>query len=550
MSSSSSIIKKRENNSILLLFANTCRKEGNFNDVVIEAGNEKISANRMVLACFSSYFDKMFKVQMKEKFQNTVVIQNIDSAILKTIVDYMYSGEILINNENATELLACADYLAMEELKEFCFEFLKTAMTTCNCLTILATANLYTNDLLKNHTLKFIKKNFGDIACSADFKNLAKSDLVLCINNLNRNHVKEAVISRSILDWTKHDEDNRKQYFSELWDLVNFNKLSPESISEIVSERLICANLAFSNMMNVRLVQLLKDKRVFENESKVVSFGGWGTKMKVIEVYCTVNKSSLTLPDLPVPMEAHKSLKLKNYVYCFGGYSFHSGISERVFRLQLNENCLKWEEMASLNERRQNLGATVFNDCIVVAGGRNGGKVLASTEIYCPQTDEWKYSVSLKPGRSGNELVVCDDCLYSIGGFSGGKYLGYTERLDEVQGFWEPLAPMHTPRDLFAVVNCGGEVFAIGGVTENNKVVKSVERYNADINKWIFVCDMHIERCRHSASVLHDQIYVVGGVKSEGKVVKEIECYDTKLDKWEIVTTNKEELINHGLTVI
>lgn len=550
MSVSNSICRKRENSAVLLTYANVSRKEGNFNDVIIEAGNSKIPANRMVLSCFSAYFDKMFKVQMKEKFQDTVKILGIDSATFSTVVDYMYSGEILISADNATELLACADYLGMDDLVQFCFEYLTSEISVDNCLTIFATANLYNNTTVKSHTLKFVKKHFGEISQTVDFKGLSKSDLILCISTLNRNHVKEAVVSRSILEWTQYDEENRKKDFAELWNLVNLKKLSFESIGEIVTESLITDNLRFSNMMNIRLVELLKEKRMFENESRILSLGGWGTKTKVIEVYCTAGKSNTKFPDLPLPIETHRALKLNNYVFCFGGFCFHSGLSERAFQLRLNEDCMKWEDITQMNDKRQCFGATVFNDCIIVAGGRNGGKVLSSTEIYDPQKKTWEFSVPLFFERNGNELVVCDGCLYTIGGYSSGEYLSNTERLDEDHRLWESLTPMHVARDLFAVVNCDGEIFAIGGVTYNNKVVKTVERYDFDVNEWMFVSDMHVERCRHAACVLHGRVYVIGGVKNDGTVVTDIECYNPSQDRWEIVGKTKDELLNHDLAVV
>ena len=58
----------------LLEYANTKRNTENFNDVTIQAGAESISANRMVLACYSKFFESMFLSQLKEKYQNTVEI--------------------------------------------------------------------------------------------------------------------------------------------------------------------------------------------------------------------------------------------------------------------------------------------------------------------------------------------------------------------------------------------------------------------------------------------------------------------------------------------
>ena len=81
----------------LLQYANNKRVDGDFNDVTIQAGAESISANRMVLACYSKFFESMFLSQLKEKYQNTVKIKTFDGIAVKHIIEYIYTGSIHIN---------------------------------------------------------------------------------------------------------------------------------------------------------------------------------------------------------------------------------------------------------------------------------------------------------------------------------------------------------------------------------------------------------------------------------------------------------------------
>jgi len=46
--------------------------DGGFNDVTVEERGESIPANRMVLACYSKFFESMFLSPIKERYQNTV----------------------------------------------------------------------------------------------------------------------------------------------------------------------------------------------------------------------------------------------------------------------------------------------------------------------------------------------------------------------------------------------------------------------------------------------------------------------------------------------
>ena len=97
-----------------------------FNDVIIEAATETIAVNRTILSCCSRFFVGMFDLEMKEKYQHDPVqINGFDGESVKALIDFMYSGEVTIKNENVMDLLAASDHLQMGEVKEFCFEFLE-----------------------------------------------------------------------------------------------------------------------------------------------------------------------------------------------------------------------------------------------------------------------------------------------------------------------------------------------------------------------------------------------------------------------------------------
>ena len=68
----------------------------------------------------------MFDLETKEKYQNPVQIHGVDGAAVKSVIDFMYSGEVKITSENVMELIAASDYLQVDEVKRFCFEFLES----------------------------------------------------------------------------------------------------------------------------------------------------------------------------------------------------------------------------------------------------------------------------------------------------------------------------------------------------------------------------------------------------------------------------------------
>ena len=67
---------------------------------------------------------------------------------------------------------------------------------------------------------------------------------------------------------------------------------------------------------------------------------------------------------------------------------------------------------------------------------------------------------------------------------------------------------------------------------------------------WTNVNSMNVERYFHAACVLQDKIYVVGGGNAAGNVVKSIECYDPELDRWEIVGETNENCCSHAIVAL
>jgi len=54
---------------------------------------------------------------MREKYNNVVKLEDTSSDIMQCIVDFIYTGKLDVNQENALELLLAADYLRIESTR-------------------------------------------------------------------------------------------------------------------------------------------------------------------------------------------------------------------------------------------------------------------------------------------------------------------------------------------------------------------------------------------------------------------------------------------------
>lgn len=79
---------------------NTLREQNQLCDVLLKAAGSEIPAHRVVLASSSPYFFAMFTGELSESRQTVVTMREIDSRALELLVQYVYTAEIEVTEDN------------------------------------------------------------------------------------------------------------------------------------------------------------------------------------------------------------------------------------------------------------------------------------------------------------------------------------------------------------------------------------------------------------------------------------------------------------------
>lgn len=114
----------------------------------------------MVLASCSEYFYAMF-TGFEESRQDRITIQGVDPAALNLLVEYMYTSNIYITEENVQILLQAANLLILTEVKQACCDFLQSQLDPSNCIGIRGFADMHGCMDLFNYAENFIEQHFA-----------------------------------------------------------------------------------------------------------------------------------------------------------------------------------------------------------------------------------------------------------------------------------------------------------------------------------------------------------------------------------------------------
>ena len=220
-------------------------------------------------------------------------------------------------------------------------------------------------------------------------------------------------------------------------------------------------------------------------------------------------------PDLPGPRDHGTMAAVGGSLYLVGGYTTGlSGATDQVFRLNSPEG--EWEEVASMETPRGALATVAIQGRLVALGGANDDGVLASTEIYDPDTDEWTAGPSLEIEREHLGATVIGRRAYAVGGRNPGNLTSVESlrfRRGTPQGEWTQVPELEFSRGGNGAGTAGGVACTAGG-EEQAGTIGPVECL-VD-GEWRHVSDM--AEPRHGLAVVGagGDLHVISGGREPG----------------------------------
>ena len=507
--------RKQRQRQEMLHTMNSFRKSRTFCDVFLVVDNLRLPAHKVVLAASSPVFKASFMSELTrgDEFKIDIPVfhphtESIGTESIEELLNYVYTREIKISEENAKKLFIVADFFDILSLREACAEFLLINLKPSNCLAIQIFAERY-HQLLRIHEAasKYICNHLGDIWKTEEFLSLDFEDVkeLICGERLDfKTQRKEKEVFDGIRSWVKHDPETREDRFAELFSHLRLSAMSLQFITEVidrdefVTRSHVCEGLVTAELdargVTESIVLLsengcsscyIPSKTTWFHLSRLPSFNevravavcegtvyaiGWLDDCLTIEKFNPEDNIWLEVlwKNSSLPMA---TVTMGDCIYLFK--------ENGVTRYKPVGN--SWQDMAPMDSSRRGLCALSLNGLIYAIGGHDGQQGLKSVERYDPSNDQWEYVASMNEKRCFASATIMDNKILVVGGVGYCVPLRNSEVYDPTTNAWSLLqAKLCVSRSNAAITSTRRKIFVFGGAYSDG----IVECYDKDKKEW------------------------------------------------------------------
>ncbi|KAK6184999.1 hypothetical protein SNE40_007331 [Patella caerulea] len=508
-------------------------------DYSVIAEGQDVRVHRAVMAACSDYFRVMLTSDMKERREACVELKGVTARGLTFVVDFAYTGKLELCLENVEDVLLAATHLQVADAVELCSRYIETAITVENCVDILNLAEMYNLSTTYSKARQYMLDNFEILAVSEQYLKLTAAQLASMLEENCLCVVSEYKLFELVVQWIRHDLENRKGYIALLMRNIRIPLLSGEELVEKVSR----VDLMQNDAECVELITEAKDYHIVVSKQPLLQNPRTQVRSERrslimshahnVETYTFKTKKPGFLRDAPVPLYNPSVVVVDNFMYVCGGKYDNNENNEiataRCFRYDPRFD--SWYETTSMNESRKDFVIVALDGCLYAIAGQDENMVMCTVERFSITRNEWDMKASLNHSVYGHAGCVCNGKIYISGGqrFSGccKNVLCYTPETDT----WDEKSNLVHGGCTHVMACVNDRLYVFGGNIEDNYgfpvPIIAIETYNPLTDQWT-ICDKTLNIREAGACVLDDKIYIVGGINGEHYYSDLLEVYDYK----------------------
>ena len=502
--------------------------------LVAKEGKE-FRAHRNVLSAASPFFAKLLQCDMKERDEGIIRLEEISESIMEDILEFIYTGRVVINEENANDLVIAADYLLIVCLKTISARFLEQQLTIANCISTFYFAEKYQCEELVTNSRKFVLDNFASVTDMDEFLNLEAEEVERWIAGDEICIGAEEDVFKVIQKWVEQNKGERKARFEELFRHVRLVLISRDYLLNVVTNELVRESGSC-------LIRVLDAIELISSASEDTFMQSPRRRLQTHVIVARAGK--YTLCYLP---EKDKWKRLAD------GLSVIQGMYTKVIKFRDQLYTFSGNSKAERFDPFFNSWAVIdmdlsYNlDRVAVVRGQiyaleiNSIDNKTTVKRFDSELSTWQTILSREGCRVSSCVVSAGDCLYVLGGRlkEATQFLAIAERFNTVDSKWEKIADMQEIRGSAFGVSTQGKIFVAGGKVAT-QLLESCELYNVSTNEWQFIASLNAPRWWGSMVCSNGTLYVLGGSCRSSLTLPlsaqsaefTVESYDPTTNRW------------------
>ncbi|CAH1792025.1 unnamed protein product [Owenia fusiformis] len=199
------------------------RKDGSMCDIKLKIGDDFVHAHKCILVSSSKYFERMFLGNFEENQGEVDLSGSVSSKdVLNAILDFIYSGKLLITDENIEGLVQCATFFLLDDAQKFCEQYLLSNLTIDTCIRTYCLSEMYNLTDLYTIAEKVMKSKFQDVILRNEILSVPYDYLKRLLSNTEMIQLCSAKHLITLLcRWSRYSPDERVDHFSSLWNIIS-----------------------------------------------------------------------------------------------------------------------------------------------------------------------------------------------------------------------------------------------------------------------------------------------------------------------------------------
>uniref|UniRef100_A0A3B4U4F3 Kelch-like family member 41b n=1 Tax=Seriola dumerili TaxID=41447 RepID=A0A3B4U4F3_SERDU len=428
--------------------------ENKFVDCTLKVGDRSFPCHRLIMAACSPYFREIFFTEDGKEVENTkeVVLDDVNPSVLDMIVQYLYSAEIDLTDDNVQDIIAVANRFQIPSVFTVCVNYLQKKLSLGNCMAIFRMGLVLNCPRLAVAARNYIADRFEILYKDEEFLRLAPHELFAVIGGDSLNVEKEELVFEAVMAWVRFDKEKRIKVVKDAFNCIRF-RLLPEKYfkDKVEADDIIKADPELQ-----KTIQIIRD-----------AYKG-------------------KLPEKPKKKEGAEGADKEGGEEedsLFPGFlndTRRHGMYARDFILMINDTAAVAYDVSENECFLAAMSEQVPRNHVSLASQRNQLYIIGGLFV-----DEENKDVPLQ-------------CYFYL--------------LDPLSSDWVALPPMPSPRCLFNIGESENFLFAIAGKDlQTNESLDSVMCYDVELMKWSETKKLPLKIHGHAVVSHKGMVYCIGG---------------------------------------